>query len=151
MFAFWALVTLGLQARPPRWQQISIAAWTAATLVYNFVFVIKPATEFSNNRGLVESEWTKISVPPEGWVLVNNIGAVYIPYFAGRRPVNLRYYANETVLRAKLDELNKNGQSVFVSGLTLQEDGLRDALERYGLKPVAQTAGLSMYRVARLK
>ena len=151
LIALWALATLGLQGLAPRWRQAALASWTAAALAYNYTFVVKPASEFSNNRGLVEAEWTKISTPPEAWVIASNIGAVYIPYFAGRRPLNMRYYADEAVLRAKLDELNKTGQSVYVSGLTLQDPGLRLALERYGLKTVAETAGLAMFRVARLK
>ena len=32
---------------------------------------------------------------------------------------------------------------------TLQEEGLRGKLERYGLKPAASEAGLTMYRVRR--
>ncbi|MBI5246484.1 MAG: hypothetical protein HY923_04835 [Elusimicrobia bacterium] len=151
LIALWALATLGLQSLSPRWRQAALASWTAAALAYNYAFVIKPASEFSNNRGLVEAEWTKVSSPPEAWVLVSNIGAVYVPYFAGRRTLNLRYYADEAVLRAKLDDLNKAGESVYVSGLTLQDPGLRAALERYGLKPVAETAGLSLFRVSRRK
>ena len=147
----WALATLGLQSLTPRWRLGVLTAWTAAAFAYNLVFVVRPASIFSNNLDLVESEWTKTSSPPEAWVLANSRGAVYIPYFAGRRPVNLRYYADEAVLHARLDALTKTGQVVYVSGRTLEEEGLRAKLERYGLMPVAATAGLSMFRVARGK
>ena len=96
--------------------------------------------------GLVET-----SSPPEAWVLVNGRGAVYIPYFSGRRPVNLRYLTEEAALRARLDALAKAGEIVVVSGRTLEEEGLRAKLERYGLKPVAEAGPLSMFRVIRGK
>lgn len=149
LLALVALATLGLQAAPPRWRQGALLAWTAAALAYNLAFVVRPAAEFSNNPDLVEAEWTKTSTPPEAWVLANGRGAVYIPYFSGRRPVNLRYFTDEAALGARLDELAKADQKVFVSGRTLEEAGLRDKLERYGLKPAASAGVLTMFRVER--
>ncbi len=151
LLALWALATLGLQGLPARWRLGALAGWTVAALAYNFAFVVRPASEFSNNPDLVETEWTKISAPPEAWILANGRGVVYIPYFAGRRPVNLRYFTNEKDLHARLDLLSKSGESVYVSGRTLQEEGLRDKLSRYGLRPVVEKSGLSMFRVARGK
>ena len=84
-------------------------------------------------------------------MLANGRGAVYIPYFAGRRPLNLRYFTEERALHAKLDELARAGQVVYASGRTLEEEGLRAKLERYGLTPVAAAGPLTMFRVQRLK
>lgn len=149
LLALWALATLGLRAAPPRFRVGALAAWTAAAFAFNLVFIARPASAFANNPDLVEAEWTKMSSPPEAWVLANGRGAVYVPYFAGRRPVNLRYYTDEGALHARLDALTKAGEAVYVSGRTLEEEGLRAKLERYGLKPAASAPPLSMFRVTR--
>ncbi|MDD5301850.1 MAG: hypothetical protein PHS14_01970 [Elusimicrobia bacterium] len=149
LIALWALATLGLQAMPRRRRLAALAAWTAAAFAFNLAFVVRPASDPANNPDLVEAEWTKTSAPENAWILANGRGAVYIPYFAGRRPVNLRYLTDEKALHARLDELAKAGQAVYVSGRTLEEEGLRAKLERYGLKPAASIPALSMFRVAR--
>lgn len=149
LVALWALATLGLQAMPRRRRLGALAAWTAAAFAYNLAFVVRPASDPANNPDLVEAEWTKTSAPPEAWILANGRGAVYVPYFAGRRPVNLRYFTDEKILHARLDQLTKAGEAVYVSGRTLEEEGLRAKLERYGLKPVASAPALSMFRVIR--
>lgn len=151
LLALWALATLGLQSLPPRFRLGALGAWTAAAFAFNLVFVVRPASAFENNPDLVEATWTKTSSPENAWVLANNRGAVYIPYFAGRRPVNLRYYTDEAMLHARLDALTKAGEVVYVSGRTLEEEGLRPKLERYGLKPAAASGGLSLFRVQRAK
>lgn len=151
LLALWALATLGLKAIPERWLLGALGAWTAAALAFNLIFVVRPASKFENNPDLVEAIWTKSRAPEEAWVLANGRGAVYIPYFAGRRPLNLVYYPDEAALSARLDGLAKNGESAFVSGRTLEQPGLREQLERYGLKPVAAEGGLTMFRVVRAK
>ncbi len=147
--ALWALATLGLKALPARLRLGVLVAWTAAAFAFNLTYVVRPAADPANNPDLVEAEWTKISAPERAWILANGRGAVYIPYFAGRRPVNLRYYTDERVLHARLDALTGAGEIVYVSGRTLLEEGLRAKLERYGLKPAAAAGGLTMYRVTR--
>ncbi len=149
LLALWALATLGLQAMPSRWRLGLLASWTLAAFAFNLHFVVRPASAFENNPDLVEAEWTKMSAPPEAWVLVNGRGVVYVPYFASRRPVDLRYLTDEAALRDRLDLLAKSGQSVYVSGRTLEEEGLRAKLERYGLKPVASAGPLAMFRVSK--
>jgi hypothetical protein len=151
LLALWALATLGLQAMPGRWRLGALAAWTAAAFAFNLSFVVRPASAFDNNPDLVDAAWTKSSTPDNAWVLAADRGAVFIPYFAGRRPVNLRYYPDEAALYAKLDALAKAGEAAYVSGRTLEKEGLRAALERYGLKPVMSAPDLSMFRVTRRK
>ncbi|MBI4061841.1 MAG: hypothetical protein HY403_10450, partial [Elusimicrobia bacterium] len=149
--ALWALATLGLRTLPPRRRLGALLSWTLAAFAYNLAFVVRPASDPANNPHLVEAEWIKANAPPEAWILAGGNGAVYIPYFAGRRPVNLRYYADEAALRARLDSLAAAGEAVYVGGLALEDQNLRARLERYGLKPAASRAGLSLFRVARGK
>lgn len=151
LLALWALATMGLKALPAKARLGALTVWTAAAFVFNLAYVVRPAADPANNPDLVEAEWTKVSAPPEAWVLANGRGAVYIPYFAGRRPLNLRYFTDETALHAKLDELAKAGQVVYASGRTLEEEGLRAKLERYGLRPVAAAGPLTMHLVQRFK
>jgi len=151
LLALWALAALGLQSLAPRWRLGLLSAWIAAAFAYNLHFTVRPAADPANNPDLVEAEWTKTSAPENAWILANNRAVVYIPYFTARRPVNLRYYTDEAVLHARLDALNQAGESVYVSGRTLQEAGLRPKLERYGLKPVAAAGPLTMFRVVRGK
>lgn len=149
LLALWALATMGLKPLPARARLGVLIAWTAAAFAFNLAYVVRPAADPANNPDLVEAEWTKAGAPPEAWVLANGRGAVYIPYFAGRRPLNLRYFTEEKALHAKLDELAKAGQVVYVSGRTLEEEGLRAKLERYGLHAAAADARLTMFQVQR--
>lgn len=151
LLALWALATLGLRSLPARVRQGALIAWTAAAFAFNLTYVVHPAADPANNPDLVEAEWTKISAPEHAWILANGRGAVYIPYFTARRPVNLRYYTDEKALHARLDALTGAGEDVYVSGRTLLEEGLRGKLERYGLHPSAAAGNLAMYRVARRK
>lgn len=144
-----ALATLGLGGFSPRVRGAALAAWILAAGAYNYATVIKPASVFSNNPDLVEAEWTKVSTPPEAWVLVNGRGGVYVPYFSGRRTVNLRYFDAPGSLEARLDALTKEGALLFVTGRTLQQDGLRARLEAYGLKSSAQAPALETFVVSR--
>jgi len=151
LLGFWALATLGLQSLPSRWRLGLLTGWVLAAFAFNLTYTIRPASDPANNPDLVEAEWTKIAAPPEAWMLVNNRGVVYIPYFTARRPVNLRYLPDEKKLHARIDSLIAAGQVVYVSGRTLEEPGVRPKLERYGLKSVAEAGPLTMFRVARRK
>lgn len=144
-----ALATLGLSGFSPKVRAAALAAWILAAGAYNYATVVKPASVFSNNPDLVEAEWTKISTPQEAWVLVNGRGGAYIPYFAGRRTVNLRYFDAPGSLEVKLDDLTKAGQLLFVTGRTLEQDGLRARLEAYGMKPSSEAPALTTYLIAR--
>lgn len=144
-----ALATLGLGGFPAKARAGALAAWIAAAGAYNYATVVKPASEFANNPDLVEAEWTKASTPPDAWVLVNGRGGVYVPYFAGRRTVNLRYFDAPGSLESKLDELTAAGQTLYVTGRTLEQAGLRGRLEAYGMLPVTQAPGLATFGVSR--
>ncbi len=151
LIGLWALATLGLTALPSRWRLGLLSTWIVAAFAYNLHYTVLPASRFENNPDLVEAEWTKMSAPPEAWMLVNNRGVVYIPYFTARRPVNLRYLPEEKQLHARIDMLITAEQVVYVSGRTLEEPGVREKLERYGLKPAASAGPLTMFRVIRSK
>lgn len=151
LIALWALATMGLQAMSSRLRLGALIAWTGAAFAFNFHYVVRPASVFENNPALVETAWTKAHAPADAWILANGLGPVYLSYFGGLRPLNLRYYTDEAALHARLDALAAAGEVVYVSGRTFGEEGLRAKLERYGLKPVAADGGLSLFRVQRAK
>lgn len=144
-----SLATLGLNGFSTRTRSWALATWILAAGAYNYATVVKPASAFANNPDLVEAEWTKVSTPPEAWVLVNGRGGVYVPYFSGRRTVNLRYFDAPGSLEARLDALTKENQLLFVTGRTLEQDGLRARLEAYGMKSSAQAPALETFVVSR--
>ncbi|UPT73401.1 MAG: hypothetical protein M0D55_16215 [Elusimicrobiota bacterium] len=151
LIALVALATMGLQGFSAKARTALLAAWVLAAGAYNYATVVLPSSRFENNPDLVEAEWTKISTPPDGWVLVNGRGGVYVPYFAGRRTVNLRYFDAPGSLETRLDLIAATGDALFVTGRTLEQEGLLARLRTYGLKPHTAAPALETFRVARAK
>lgn len=147
LLPLWALASLGLARLKAPARAAALAAWTACALAYNLAFVVRPAADPAGNPDLADAEWVKEAAPKDAWVLTNGRGAVYIPYFAGRRPINLRYYDDEAALLARLDAHARAGETVVVSGRALEQKNLRERLERYGLSPLAERDGLGLYWV----
>lgn len=145
--ALWALAHIVL-ARWPAWARGgALAAWVAAAFSYNLAFRVLPATDPAFNAGLVEARWVGSRVPENAWVLTGT--PIYLPYFMGVKPLNLRYFADRDVLASRLDSLAQKGEAVYVTDLTLDRDGVRETLERYGLEDSAVGDGLRLYRVRR--
>ncbi|HEX4048014.1 MAG TPA: hypothetical protein VH309_09285 [Elusimicrobiota bacterium] len=149
LLGLWALALLGLQGLSARARAALLAAWTAAAGAYNFAFVVRPAADPASNGDLAEADWTAAHAPPGSWVIATGRGAVYLPYFAGLKTVNLRYFGDQAALDARLDALAKSGAEVFATDRTLDETGLLAELASYGLDPAASEGGYVLYRVAR--
>jgi len=82
-------------------------------------------------------------------VIATSRNAVYLPYFADLKTVNLRYFADADALYGRLDALASAGAEVFVTDRTLDRMGLLAELASYGLDQTASGDGLTLYRVAR--
>lgn len=149
LLGLWALALLGLQNVSAQARAGLLAAWTAAACAYNFAFVVRPAADPAMNADLVESEWTAAHAPPDAWVVATSRGAVYLPYFAGLKTVNARYFADEASLYARLDALAAAGAPVYATDRTLESTGLLPELARYGLNTAAAGDGLTLYRLSR--
>jgi hypothetical protein len=149
LLALWALALIGLEALPSRARAAALAAWTAAALAFNFAITVHPATDPAANRDLAEARWSEQRVPEDGWVLSYGNGAVYLPYFAHRKVVNLRYLEAPGALEERLDRLNARGETVFVSDRTLDLTGSLAPLAAYGLQPAGASDGLTLFRVRR--
>jgi hypothetical protein len=149
LLGLWALALLGLQGLPARARGGALAAWVAAAFGYNLAFAIRPAADPSSNEDLVETSWTAARVPPDAWIVATSRGAVYLPYFAGLKTVNARYFGDEASLYARLDALAAAGAPVYATDRTLDTAGLLPELASYGLETAASGDGFTLYRVAR--
>ncbi|HXT00081.1 MAG TPA: hypothetical protein VN915_05365 [Elusimicrobiota bacterium] len=149
LLGLWALALLGLQGLTGRARSAALAAWTAAAFAYNLAFAIRPAADPASNADLVETNWTAARVPPDSWIVATSRGAVYLPYFAGLKTVNARYFGDEASLYSRLDALAASGARVYATDRTLESAGLLPELARYGLETAATGEGLTLYRVSR--
>lgn len=149
MVALWSLAWLGLERLAPRARVAALAAWVAAAGAYNLAFVVLPASDPATNPDLVETNWVAARVPENAWVVVSGRGAVYLPYFAHRRTIDLHYGTDEDGLFARLDRAAATGAPVFVTDRALEKTGLLAEAARYGLEPTASDADFTLYRLRR--
>ena len=149
LLGLWALALLGLQSLSSRGRAALLATWTAAACAYNLAYTVRPAADPASNADYVETNWVAAHAPSGAWVIATSRNAVYHPYFADLKPVNLRYYPDPTALYARLDALAASGAAVYVTDRTLDRMGLLPELASYGLDQTAAGDGLTLYRVAR--
>jgi hypothetical protein len=149
LLGLWALAAIGLDALPPRARAAALAAWVAAAGAFNWATQILPHADPDANLDLASARWLAQAAPENAWVLVEGRDQVYVPYFAHRRPLNLRYLADDASLDGKLDALAALGETVLVTDRTVDESGRRAAFERYGLSTLAASEGRTLYRVRR--
>ncbi len=129
-----------------------MAAWLAAAGLFNWKTTIAPRADPANNRQYQEALWIAAKTPPESWVVVSSVDQVYIPYFALRKPLNMRYFeGRQEALRLRLDLLAAAGQKVFITSGTLKASGLRDFFKAYGLREQARRGETVLWRLAPLK
>jgi hypothetical protein len=149
LLGLWALALLGLEGLAPRVRAGLLAGWAAAACAYNLAFVVRPAADPASNADLLETRWTAARVPSDSWVIATSRSAVYLPYFAGLKTVNARYFGEEAALFGRLDALAAAGAAVFVTDRTLESTGLLAELAKYGLEAAGSGDGFTLYRVAR--
>lgn len=149
LIPLWALGQ-GALSRWPSWARGStLALWVTAAFAYNLVFLVRPSADPASNADLVEARWTGAHVPQDAWVLATSRGVIYLPYFMGLKPLNLRYLSDEAMLAGRLDALAKSGEAAYATERTLVHAGVREALGRYGLEDAAAGEGMKLYRVRR--
>jgi len=148
LLPFWLLAALFAQAAP--WRSWALAGWVLAAGLFNGVFLILPQTDPAHNAEYQEALWLARNTPPQAWVVAAARGQVYVPYFAGRKPLNLRYYEGRPgALAQRLGEMERLGLPVFVTGATLRDGGWMKFFRGCGLREVASGSGGALYRVGR--
>lgn len=121
--ALWALAWLGLDELnvSARARAGLLAAWAAAAGLYNWRVAVAPDCDPRRNVEYMESREVARLTPPDAWVLAHARNQVYYPYFAARRPLNLRYYGTPEALAARVAALEARGEAVYATRRTLAE------------------------------
>jgi hypothetical protein len=149
LIGLWALAVAGLEGLSPRARTAALAAWAALAGSYNWATQIRPNADPASNPDYAEARSIASLAPEDAWIVVYGRDQVYVPYFAHRRPLNLRYWPDEAALDGRLDELAARGEAVFAADRALEESGRRAEFERYGLDAGTARDGTTLYRVRR--
>lgn len=112
----------------------ALAAAAVFLGVWNWAGEIRPMSDPASNADLQRSLWIGRETPDNAWVVVEAIEQVYLPYFAHRRPMNLRYLPDAQALKARVLSVRRSGEPVYVvpqilpawAGRALQELGWRE-------------------------
>ena len=151
LLALYALAFEGLKQWPARRRALALAAWCGVAGLHNWSQAVLPASRPDANIDLNEALWSGRSTPENAWVLAAGRGRIYLPYFAGRKPLDPRYWRDETYLFARLDALAKEGEPVYAADRSLALSQWTDSFARYGLADAGRGGGFQLYRVLRTK
>jgi hypothetical protein len=143
--ALWLLIALWADATPRRSR--ALAGWVLALGLFNGAFLILPQTDAARNAEYQEALQAARDTPEPAWVVVNARDQVYIPYFAGRKPLLLRYYhGRPEALAQRLQELFSLDSPVFITGTTLREADWTTFFQNYDLQEIGGPGG-RIYRI----
>ena len=149
LIALWMLIPLGLERANRAAGTALLAAWVLSAGIFNWRTNISPKTDPLNNKPYQEALWIGSVTPQRAWIVVTGQGQVYIPYFAHRRPLNMRYYDGYPgPLRRRLDGLAAAGEPVFISSSTLHADNWEGLLSDRGLELSARNGEMVLYRLS---
>ncbi|MEK7389125.1 MAG: hypothetical protein AAB036_05465 [Elusimicrobiota bacterium] len=149
LLAVYALACQSLDRFSPRLRLLALAAWCAVAGLHNWRCAVLPASRPQANRDLLEALWSGRSTPENAWVVAAGRGQIYLPYFAHRKPLNTRYWRDETDLFSRLDALAKAGEPVYVVDRSLAETKWPQSFAQYGLIEERRGEGFTLYRVKR--
>ncbi len=134
LLALWLLAVLFFKKMP-----LLLAVYVAALCVYNAATEVLPRSQPANNAAYQEALLVGGRTPENAWIVVTGMGQVYVPYFAHRRSLNLRYFESRLdALPSRLEDLRRAGEPAYVTASTLESGAWRGVLESYGLTEVAR-------------
>jgi hypothetical protein len=145
----WILIAVLASGGNTRWPVWIIAAWALAAGAFNGAFAIRPQTDPARNLDYQDALRMAAATPEDAWVAVWARGQVYVPYFAHRKPLNLRYHADAASALTAIDRIAGAGGEVFISEQTLRESGWESPIRGYGLAETARWPAGAAYRIAR--
>jgi hypothetical protein len=146
LMAFWLLAALWAEARP--WRRRALAGWALVLGLFNGLLLILPQTDASRNVEYQEALQLTRDTPEQAWIVASARGQVYIPYFAGRKPLNLRYFEGRPeALARRLQELSAQRSPAFITGTTLRDSGWNSFFRGYDLQAIGRP-GSGIYRIA---
>lgn len=145
----WILVVIGVESWSARaaWAPAALAALVAALGAWNFARVVSPAADPRRNAPLQGVLRVARETPDDAWVVASGIEQVYLPYFARRRPIDVRYYEGRAPdLEKRLAGLRTAGEPVFVMPRTLT-DAWRAWFAARPLREVGAPGSGELYRL----
>ena len=146
LIALWVLIALGCAGlkRPAA----AVGIWVLVAGLLNWETAIEPRTRPENNEEYRQALWLASVTPPEAWIAATSLDQVYIPYFAHRRPLNLRYFLGHAdALNDRLARLDAAGQPVYLTSTTLSRDGWDGFFKAYGLVESSRLDKETLYLV----
>ena len=125
----------------------ALAVCAAALGLFNGLLLIAPHADPGRNPAYQEALRIRRDTPQEAWVAAAGRGQVYIPYFAGRRPLNLRYFEGRPeALDRRLEELRRQGLPVFVPGSVVRSEAWKGFFAEHALEQAGAPDG-GLYRI----
>lgn len=128
----WALLWRGLDEMdvPAKARLAGLGVWLLLAGGYNWAVSIGPDCDPARNVEYAEAMAVSAATPPDAWVLAHARGQVYLPYFGGRRPLNLRYSGKPEALAAAVAERESRGEPVYATARVLKEfPGLTEGVD----------------------
>jgi hypothetical protein len=145
LIVLWLLIAHW--AAPSPWRGRALAGLALALGLFNAILLIRPQTDPGRNAAYQEALRIARDTPEEAWVLAAARGQVYIPYFAGRNPLNLRYFEGRPeALDRRLEQLLREGSPVFVPGSVHDDGAWKGFFARHELEPAGAPDG-RLYRI----
>ena len=148
LIPLWILIALAAARVRGHWAAAALCAWVAAAGIFNWQYTIRPHADPKNNVAYQEALWLSELTPENSWISAVSIDQVYIPYFARRRPLNLRYFVNRREALARMLADNaRAGVPVYVTSPALATDGWREFFAAYRLAESGRRGAFVLYRV----
>ncbi|MBI4347862.1 MAG: hypothetical protein HY553_13480 [Elusimicrobia bacterium] len=146
--ALWLLVACAVEAAraPTGLAGAGLACFVAYLGVWNAGASVVPGSRPELNADLQRALWLSRETPENAWVVVHATEQVYVPYFARRRPLNIRYFPDESSLQERVRALAKAGEPVYVVPEVLPEWAPR-ALEKFGWRQTSAHQGSRLYLI----
>ncbi len=143
----WLLLALWLRGRekdpsPRAWAAVLILCLAASNLKGG-LYTIMDSTA---NRPYQKALWLKGTLPKKAWFISSGLDEVYVPWFAGIRPLNLRYFQNPGALKARIETLARQGEPVFITSDTLEQVGI-NTFTGLGLQPADRLSEFELFLI----
>ncbi len=141
----WLLIALGLSGLPFDRAPLLACLAAAALGLWNWARVIRPGADPALNADLQYSLWVGRETSEDTWILAEGVDRVYVPYFAHRKTLSLRYH-DRASLAKRIDALRRSGEPVAVVPERLPPDWRPFSLP-LRMAPRAVAEGRTLYLV----
>lgn len=148
LMPLWILIALAAGGVRGRWGDYALCGWIAVAGLFNWTQTISPHTDPRNNITYQQALWLSRSTPEGSWITAVSLDQVYIPYFAYRKPLNLRYYVDQPVtLARRLAVFAASQIPVYATSDALAIHPWGEFFKSYRLEEVGRLENFALFRV----